>query len=65
MKRALHADVPAEEILNRLRENSKDISPEEANWTSALLGDLTRHIVRGTIGTFVRQSFAFKPCWRR
>jgi regulator of cell morphogenesis and NO signaling len=40
----LHADVPAEEILNRLCENSKDISPEEANWTSALLGDLTRHI---------------------
>ena len=40
----LHADVPAEEILNRLRENSKDISPEEANWISAPLGDLTRHI---------------------
>jgi regulator of cell morphogenesis and NO signaling len=40
----LHADVPAEETLSRLRENSKDISPDEANWTSAPLGDLTRHI---------------------
>jgi regulator of cell morphogenesis and NO signaling len=40
----LHADVPAEEILNRLRENSKHVSPSEVNWTSALLGDLTRHI---------------------
>ena len=40
----LHTDVPAEEILNRLRENSKDISPGDANWTSAPLSDLTRHI---------------------
>jgi iron-sulfur cluster repair protein YtfE (RIC family) len=27
----LHADVPAEEILNRLRENSKHASPDKAN----------------------------------
>lgn len=40
----LRADVPAEEILNRLRENSRDISPDDANWTSAPLSDLTRHI---------------------
>jgi regulator of cell morphogenesis and NO signaling len=40
----LHADVPAEEILNRLRENSRDITPGDANWTSAPLSDLTRHI---------------------
>ncbi len=40
----LHADVPTEEILNRLRENSKHVSPGEVNWTSALLSDLTRHI---------------------
>jgi regulator of cell morphogenesis and NO signaling len=40
----LHADVPAEEILRRLRENSKDVSLNEANWTSAPLSDLTRHI---------------------
>lgn len=41
----LHADVAAEDILNRLRENSKDISPDEANWASAPLSDLTRHII--------------------
>jgi regulator of cell morphogenesis and NO signaling len=40
----LHADVPAEEILNRLRENSRDITPGDANWTLAPLSDLTRHI---------------------
>jgi len=40
----LHADVPAEAILQRLRENSKDVNPDEANWTSAPLSDLTRHI---------------------
>jgi regulator of cell morphogenesis and NO signaling len=40
----LHADVGAEEILNRLRENSKHVNPDEANWTLAPLGDLTRHI---------------------
>ncbi len=40
----LHADVPTEEILRRLHENSKDISPDEENWTSAPLSDLTRHI---------------------
>jgi regulator of cell morphogenesis and NO signaling len=40
----LHADVPAEEILKRLRENSKNVSPDEVNWTWAPLGELTRHI---------------------
>jgi len=40
----LHADVPTEEILNRLRENSKHVSPDEANWALAPLSDLTRHI---------------------
>ncbi|HLJ26511.1 MAG TPA: iron-sulfur cluster repair di-iron protein [Candidatus Angelobacter sp.] len=40
----LHADVSAEDILKRLRENSKDITPDDANWTSASLSDLTRHI---------------------
>ena len=40
----LHTDVPAEEILKRLHENSKDINPDEANWIAAPLGDLTRHI---------------------
>jgi regulator of cell morphogenesis and NO signaling len=52
-----HADVSAEEILKRLRENSKLVRPHEKAWTSAPLGDLTRHIrekhhryVRETIG---------------
>ena len=53
----LHADVPAEEILNRLRENSKHVSPEEANWTSARLGDPTRHI-RERHHRYVREAIA-------
>jgi regulator of cell morphogenesis and NO signaling len=40
----LHADVPAEEILKRLRENSKHVSPDESSWALAPLSDLTRHI---------------------
>lgn len=40
----VRADVPAEEILRRLRENSHDVNPEEAAWTSAPLNELTRHI---------------------
>ena len=35
----LHVDVPAEEILNRLRKNSKHVRPDEANWTLAPLVD--------------------------
>ncbi|MGC2149861.1 MAG: iron-sulfur cluster repair di-iron protein [Candidatus Acidiferrales bacterium] len=53
----LHADVPAEEILTRLRENSKDVDPDEANWTSAPLSDLTRHI-RDRHHRYVRESIA-------
>jgi regulator of cell morphogenesis and NO signaling len=41
----LHADVSAEDILKRLRESGRDISPNDANWTSAPLSDLTRHIL--------------------
>jgi regulator of cell morphogenesis and NO signaling len=40
----LHADVPTKEILDRLRRNSEHVNPVEANWTSASLSDLTRHI---------------------
>lgn len=40
----LHADVAADEILNRLRENSKLARGDDANWISAPLSDLTRHI---------------------
>jgi regulator of cell morphogenesis and NO signaling len=53
----LHADVPAEEILNRLRENSKHVSPDEANWTVARLCDLTRHI-RTKHHRYVREAIA-------
>jgi regulator of cell morphogenesis and NO signaling len=53
----LHADVPAEEILNRLRENSKHVSPDEANWTVARLSDLTRHI-RTKHHRYVREAIA-------
>lgn len=40
----LNAGVSAEEILERLRENGKNVNPEEANWVSAPLSDLTHHI---------------------
>jgi regulator of cell morphogenesis and NO signaling len=30
--------------LDRLRRNSEQVNPDEANWTSASLSDLTRHI---------------------
>jgi regulator of cell morphogenesis and NO signaling len=53
----LHANVSPEEILNRLRENSKHVSPNEANWTSAPLGDLTRHI-RERHHQYVREAIA-------
>ena len=53
----LHADVPAEEILNRLRENSKHVDPGEASWTLAPLGDLTRHI-RERHHRYVREAIA-------
>jgi regulator of cell morphogenesis and NO signaling len=53
----LHADVPAEEILKRLRENSKHLNPDEANWASAPLVDLTRHI-RDRHHRYVREAIA-------
>lgn len=53
----LHADVAAEEILNRLRENCKHVNPDEANWALAPLGDLTRHI-RERHHRYVRESIA-------
>lgn len=40
----MHTDVPAEEILKRLSENSEQVSPGEAAWVSAPLAELTRHI---------------------
>lgn len=40
----LHADTSAEEILNRLRENTKNTGPDDLNWMAAPLCELTRHI---------------------
>ena len=51
----MHTDVPADEVLKRLRENSEQAGPDTL-WVSAPLADLTRHIrekhhqyVRGAI----------------
>lgn len=50
------AKVPSEEILDRLRQNRQPAQPEEVEWSSAALADLTLHIqqrhhkyVRGAI----------------
>src|SRR5450755_67922 len=40
----LPAGVTADEILQRLRQNSEQAGPEDTEWTSASLADLTRHI---------------------
>lgn len=40
----LQADISAEEILNRLRENTKNNGPEDRNWMAMPLCDVTRHI---------------------
>jgi regulator of cell morphogenesis and NO signaling len=41
----MSAGVSAEEILKRLQENSKRVVPDETNWTTAALRELTQHIV--------------------
>jgi regulator of cell morphogenesis and NO signaling len=38
------ADTSAEEILNRLQENSKNTGSDDASWMTTSLSDLTRHI---------------------
>ena len=40
----LHVNVSSEEILNRSRENAKGTGPEDLNWMTAPLCELTRHI---------------------
>lgn len=57
----MRAGVSAEEILRRLQANGKAAGAAEANWSSARLGDLTRHIVekhhqyvRGSIPRVIR-----------
>ena len=47
--------TPAEEILSRLEENSRQTSPADANWTAAPLTELTRHI-REKHHRYVRQA---------
>ncbi len=37
----LHTDVPTEEILRRLHENTKLVSSDQENWKSANLNSLT------------------------
>lgn len=53
----LDAGAPAEEILKRLRQNSEQSGPEDANWVAARLGDLTRHI-REKHHRYVREAIA-------
>lgn len=40
----LKADVVESEILSRLRQNSERVSPNESQWVSAPLAELTKHI---------------------
>src|SRR5215471_13165896 len=51
----MHTGISAEEILKRLEENSQQAGPEESNWTSASLSELTRHIVERHHG-YVRET---------
>ena len=53
----LHANVSSEEILNRLRENAKDLAPGDLNWMAAPLCELTRHI-REKHHRYVREAIA-------
>lgn len=41
----MKAGVSSEEILKRLKENSEQAGPEDTNWGTAALGDLTQHIL--------------------
>lgn len=51
----LHAGVPAEEVLQRLRENKAAVGSEDANWQAATLCDLTAHI-RNRHHSYVRDA---------
>lgn len=51
----LEADVPADEIVDRLRKSRELTSPTDAAWNSAPLGELTRHI-RDRHHQYVRES---------
>ena len=61
----LHADISPEEILNRLRANTKNNGDEDRNWMAMPLCDVTRHI-REKHHQYVReQSFEHKYYWIR
>jgi regulator of cell morphogenesis and NO signaling len=51
----LHTDVPTAEILRRLHENTKHVSPDQENWKSENLTSLTQHI-REKHHQYVRES---------
>jgi regulator of cell morphogenesis and NO signaling len=53
----LEAGARPEEILKRLREASGEAGPADANWVSAPLGELTRHI-REKHHRYVREAIA-------
>ncbi len=54
-KACVHAGVDSEEILKRLRENSRHVNPADANWTMAPLSDLTAY-VRNNHHGYVREA---------
>src|SRR5208282_4764826 len=54
-KACFHAGVDSEEILKRLRENSRYVNPADANWTMAPLSDLTAY-VRNNHHEYVREA---------
>jgi regulator of cell morphogenesis and NO signaling len=41
-----HSNVTAEDVLTRLSKNREQVGPEDTNWRSAPLSELTRHIVQ-------------------
>jgi regulator of cell morphogenesis and NO signaling len=51
----VHAGVSSEEILKRLRENSRQVSATDVNWTSAPLSTLTAYITNNH-HAYVRQA---------
>jgi regulator of cell morphogenesis and NO signaling len=53
----LQTDASAEEILDRLYENSKNTGPDNANWAAAPLSELTRNI-REKHHRYVREAIA-------
>lgn len=53
----LSANISADEILEQLKRNSREVSADEASWASAPLSELTRHI-REKHHAYVRSAIA-------